>query len=70
MDLEDGGAHGGILEEADIVQGLAENGAVVILVDEVNLHTGKANMVRNALVCKELGRDRKQRGGLEALCEA
>lgn len=65
MDLEDGGAHSGVLEEADVVQGLAENGAVVILVDEVDLHACKANVVRDALVCKELGREGKQRGGLE-----
>lgn len=67
VDLEDGGAHGGVLEEADVVQGLAENGAVVVLVDEVNLHTRKANVVWDALVCKELGRDGKRRGRLETL---
>lgn len=67
VDLEDGGAHGGVLEEADVVQGLAENGTVVILVDEVNLHAREADVVRDALICKELGRERKRRGGLEAL---
>lgn len=67
VDLEDGGAHGGVLEEADVVQGLAENGAVVILVDEVNLHACEADVVRDALICKELGRERKRRGGLETL---
>lgn len=65
VDLEDNGAHSGVLEEADIVQDLAENGAVVVLIDEVNLHTCKADVVRNTLVCEELGRDGKQR--LEAL---
>ena len=67
VDLEDGGAHGGVLEEADVVQGLAENGAVVVLVDEVNLHACEADVVRDALVCKELGRDGKRRGRLETL---
>lgn len=63
VDLEDGGAHGGVLKKAYIVQCLAENGAIVVLVDEVNLHTCEANMVWNALICKELGKDRKQREG-------
>lgn len=67
MDLEDGGAHCGVLEEADVVQGLAENWAVVVLVDEVNLHACEADMVRDALICKELGRDRRQREGMDTL---
>lgn len=67
MDLEDGGAHCGVLEEADVVQGLAENWAVVVLVDEVNLHACEADMVRDALICKELGRDRRQRDGMDTL---
>lgn len=67
VDLEDGGAHRGVLEEADVVQGLAKNRAVVVLIDEVNLHTREANVVWDTLVCEELGRDRKRRGGLEIL---
>lgn len=69
MDLEDGGAHRGVLKEADVVQGLAENRAVVVLVDEVDLHTCEADVVRDTLICKELGRDGKQKGGLETLFE-
>lgn len=68
MDLEDGGAHGCILKEADIVQGLAEDGAVVILVDEADLHACKADVVRDALVCKELDREVKGRVG-DTVCE-
>lgn len=55
MDLQHSGAHSGIFREADIVEGLAEDGPVVVLVDEVDLHAREADVVGDALVCKELG---------------
>lgn len=56
MDLEDSGAHGGVLQEADVVEGLAEHGPVVVLVDQVDFHPREADVVRDALVCKKLGK--------------
>lgn len=63
VDLEDGGAHGGVLQEADVVEGPAEHGPVVVLVDEVDFHAREADVVRDALVCEELGRTGRQGGG-------
>lgn len=65
MDLQHGGAHGGVLQEADVVEGLAEDGPVVVLVEEADLHTREADMVGDALICKELGEE--ARGELELL---
>lgn len=65
VDLQHGGAHGGIFREADVVEGLAEDGPVVVLVEEVDLHARKADVVGDALVCKELGGE--ARGELELL---
>lgn len=66
MDLQDCDSHCDILKQADVVQDLAENGAIVILIDEVNLHTSKANVVWHALICEQLRRDRRQTPQLEA----
>lgn len=63
MNLEDGGAHGGVLQEADVVEGPAEHGPVVVLIDEVDFHPCEADMVRDALICKELGRTGRQGEG-------
>lgn len=65
MDLQHGGAHGGIFREADVVEGLAEDGPIVVLVEEVDLHAREADVVGDALVCKELGGE--ARGELELL---
>lgn len=59
-----GGAHGDVLIQADVVQGLAEDRSVVILIDEGDLHLGVAHMVRDTLVGKELQmRERQSRAG-------
>lgn len=55
QDCQHGGPHGDVLIQADIVEGLAEDGPVVILIDERNLHLGIAHVVGYALVGKELG---------------
>lgn len=60
MDLEDSGAHGGVLQEADVVEGPAEHGPVVVLVDQADFHPREAHMVRDALVCEELGKKGRQ----------
>lgn len=54
QDCQHRGSHGDILIQADVVQWLAEDGPVVILVDEGNLHLGIAHVVRHTLVGKEL----------------
>lgn len=63
VDLEDSGAHGGVLEEADVVEDLAKHGPVVVLVDEVDFHPRKADVVRDALICKELSKTGRQGEG-------
>lgn len=60
VDLEDGGAHGGVLQEADVVERLAEHGPVVVLVDQVDFHPREADVVRDALVGEELGKATRQ----------
>lgn len=49
-----------ILKQADVVQDLAENWAIIILIDEVNLHPCKANMIWHTLICKQLSGDKRQ----------
>lgn len=59
QDCQHGGPHGDVLIEADIVEGLAEDGPVVVFIDERNLHLGIAHVVGYALVGEELeGRGR------------
>lgn len=55
QDCNHRGPHSDILVQADVVQWLAEDGPVVILVDEGDLHLGIAHVVRHTLVGKELG---------------
>jgi len=54
MDLQHGGAHSGVLWKADIVEGLAEDRTIVVLIDEADLHACEANMLWDALIRKEL----------------
>lgn len=55
QDCQHRGPHSDILIQADVVQRLAEDGPVVILIDEGDLHLGIAHVVRHTLVGKELG---------------
>ena len=55
QDCQHGGPHGDVLVQADVVQWLAEDGPVVILIDEGDLHLGIAHMVRHTFIGKELG---------------
>lgn len=54
QDCQHRGPHSDVLIQADIVEGLAEDGPVVIFIDERNLHLGIAHVVGYALVSKEL----------------
>lgn len=63
QDLEQRGARRRAFREADVVQRLAEDGAVVVLVDQLNKDTGESHMVRHGLVCVELRRDSDTRFG-------
>ena len=54
MDLQHGGAHSGVLWKTDIVEGLAEDRTIVVLIDEADLHACEANMLWDALIRKEL----------------
>lgn len=54
QDCQHGGPHGDVFIQADIVEGLAEDGPVVIFINERNLHLGVAHVVGYALVGKEL----------------
>lgn len=54
QDCQHGGPHRDVLIQADIVEGLAEDGPVVIFIDERNLHLGIAHVVGYTLVGKEL----------------
>lgn len=55
QDCQHRGPHGDVLVQADIVERLAEDGPVVIFIDEGNLHLGIAHVVRYTLIGKELG---------------
>ena len=48
-------AGGRVLGQADVVHGLAEDGPVVVLVDEVDEDAGEAHVVGHGLVGVELG---------------
>lgn len=55
QDCQHRGAHGDVLIQADIVERLAEDGPIVIFVDEGNLHLGIAHVIGYTLIGKELG---------------
>lgn len=55
QDCQHRGPHGDVLVQADIVERLAEDGPVVVFIDEGNLHLGIAHVVRDTLIGKELG---------------
>ena len=63
-DADQRGARGRVLRQADVVHGLAEDGPVVVLVDEVDEDAGEAHVVRHGLIGVELGKRRY------VLCEA
>lgn len=54
QDRQHRGPHGDVLVQADVVEWLAEDGPVVVLVDEGDLHLGVAHVVGHTLVGKEL----------------
>lgn len=54
QDCQHGGPHGDVFIQADIVEGLAEDGPVVIFIDERNLHLGIAHVIGYTLIGKEL----------------
>lgn len=55
QDCQHGGPQGDVLIQADIVERLAEDGPIVIFINEGDLHLGIAHVVRYALIGKELG---------------
>lgn len=55
QDCQHGGPHSDVLVQADVVERLAEDGPVVIFINEGNLDLGIAHVVRYTLVGKELG---------------
>ena len=56
QDADQRRAGGRVLGQADVVHGLAEDGPVVVLVDEIDEDAGEADVVRHGLVGVELGR--------------
>jgi len=55
------GAHGCVLGKADVVHGPAEDGPVVVLIDEVDEDPREAHMVRHGLVGVELSKRERER---------
>lgn len=67
QDLEQRGARGRVFRKADVVQWLAEDGAVVVLIDQLNKDTGESHVVRHGLVSVELRRDNDKHFGLKCV---
>lgn len=63
QDLKQRGTAGCIFRETDVVERFAEDGSVIILIDQVNKNTGESHVVGHGLIGKELDR----RGGGERL---
>lgn len=57
QDAEQRGARGRVFRQADVVQGLAEDGAVVVLIDQLNEDASESHVVGHGLVGVELKRD-------------
>lgn len=69
-DLYERGPRRRVFRQADVVQGAAEDGPVVVLVDQVDENASKAHVLRERLVGIELqmrnkGQKRTQREGKE-----
>lgn len=67
QDSEQRGARRRVFRQADVVQGLAEDGAVVVLIDQLNKDTGEPHVVRHGLIGVELGRDSGTHFGLQCV---
>lgn len=57
QDAEQWSTRSCVFWKADVVQRFAEDGPVVILIDQLNEHAGKANVVGHGLVGIKLRKD-------------
>lgn len=65
--MEQRSARRRVFRKADVVQWLAKDGAVVVLIDQLNKDTGESHMVRHGLICVELRRDSDTHFGLKCV---